>query len=691
MVDLNIDQITEEWNRLKDLFSSGAGIDSIKQKFVDFGSDLEKFKNGLPSISKGLKSVTDAADSFDTNSLGPSVSAWSDSLNRLKESTFKNNEELAVFAGKMISLTPIFTQRFPLPEAFKDIGKAAAGSTTQISEMLTTTLKLFGPELNALPMGKAITNMMTQNAERADFAKNFEQGFLMAASASGEFSKALKNVGTDLSGLSLKSEAYSNLVTNVANASGLSSSRVGEYAAMLRTIPGALDNFGGKSDMTVRDMNFLDASIKVAMGTGQSFETVMKDLTFSFDNFGTRGKKALEEVSRMQDISDSIGLPMDQMRRYTQDSASAFRLLGDNTQGAIDIMGRFGPAFQQSGMGPSAIQEVVSGITSGISKMNTAQKAFLSAQTGGSGGLQGAFQIDLAIKQGKLGDVYKKVEENLRKQFGGNIVTLDQAAGDSRSAGQFQRQIQLLRSPAMGGIAKDDDSAIRIIEAMAKGQTGTLAQKTPQDTLSNALKTGDKLEERQNSLLTQANNWAERQASIQSIIAYNTARGSAGNAGPLADYLSQLRKQSTLAGKELQPVIGQGAQGGRSVDDVMKDAMGGAGDTFSDLKDHASGMYNYYRGELNKVTGAMNEPRAIASPGEFAQKTIDRADKQSNHQNLSKNNNQSASKVDVSITTVCNVCQRHIATEEADKAAKNAINHYHDKGQVSNYHPGQTF
>lgn len=701
MAEINIDQITEEWKVLKDLFESGAGIDAIKQKLSGLGQDLNKFKSGLPSVGQEFKNVTDTANALGSVKLGPSLENWTDKFNRLKESAFDSNEELAVFAGKMLMLTPLATQRLPLPEAFKSIGDAAASSTAQISSMLNTTLKLFGPELSKLPLGDEIAKLLAQNAARADFAQNFENGFLMAASSSGEFSKSLQGVGQDLSGLSLKTEAYSNLVTTVADASGLSSTKVSEYAGMLRKIPGALDNFDNKSDMTIRDMHYLDAAIKVAAGTGQSFETVMGDLSFSFNELGTRGKKALDEVARMQSISDAVGLPMDKMRSYTQASAKEFKILGDNTQGAIDIMARFGSAFKDSGMGPEAIQEVVSGITRGISQMGTAQKAFLSSQTGGASGLQGAFQIDLALKQGKLGDVYKKVEDNLRKQFGGNVVTLEQASTDSKAAGQYQKQIQFVRSSAMGGIAKDDASAMKILDAFSKGQGGKLGEtKSPEKAFADATKIGEKLQERQNNLMTIANNWAERQAQIQSIIAYNTAR-QAGNAGPLANYLQDLKKQSGMAAKEMKPISGQGLQGGRSVDDVMKEAYQGVGDKLSEIRSGAKQVFSKYQEDLGTFKNAftpgekpMEEntlQRRPTTSNEFAQRSLDNTDKIANATvETPAHSKQKDSKVNVAVTTVCAVCQHKIAQEEGSKAAKAAIDHYHQKGQMGSYHAGQT-
>jgi hypothetical protein len=693
MADLNIEAITEEWKKLRELFDSGVGIDKLKEKFNQFGADLSLFKSNLPQLGDNIKSVSKSIGDLSASDLSNSLSSWSDGFDSLKEKVFAADEELGIAAGKMLMLSGIATKRLPLPDAFKSIGDAAASSTVQISKMLDTTLKLLGPELST--KGKGIAGLLSENAGRADFAKNFESGFLMAASASGEFSEALRGVGTDLSGLSQKSEAYSNLITNVANVSGLSGTKVGEYAAMLRKIPGALDNFNGTADSTVRDMHYLDAAIKVAAGTGQSFETVMTDLSFSFDSFGTHGKKALEEVARMQSVSDAIGLPMSQMRQYTQSSATEFKLLGDNVQGAIDIMARFGPAFRESGMGPEAIKEVVGGITQGISRMGTAQKAFLSAQTGGASGLQGAFQIDLALKQGNLGDVYKKVESNLKKQFGGNVVTLEQAATDSRAAGQYQKQVQYLRSPAMGGIAKDEQSAMRILDAFSKGQGGKLAeQKTPDKALGDALKTGDKLQERQNSLLTQVNNWAERQAQIQSIIAYNTSR-LAGNDGPLASYLKDLKKDSTLAAKELKPVTGQGMEGGRTVDDVMRDSFHSAGDKFAELKDQAKGLFENFEDnfKVNRETSIPNETRTIATPTEYAARSVTNADKLAARNNVAGKINVPVNqnhKVDVAVTTVCSECQRKIAREEAGKISKDSINHYHRKGQVGDYHAGQT-
>ena len=125
-----------------------------------------------------------------------------------------------------------------------------------------------------------------QLAGLAQPARDFEAGLLASAGSSGELGDMLKDLGSDLSGLEQKSVAFAALTEQIGNANNLSATQVGKYAAQLRQIPGALSVDPIK--IAGKEMDVLSASIKVAAGTGQSFEAVFKtmnDVYRKFRNF----------------------------------------------------------------------------------------------------------------------------------------------------------------------------------------------------------------------------------------------------------------------------------------------------------------------------------------------------------------------------------------------------------------------
>jgi hypothetical protein len=707
--ELSLEQVKEleaAYTRLKSLIEGGANITLIKDQLNSMGGGFSKLSDSTVKATKNLSDLTKQSSDFVKVGLDEATDGLGDSFEALKEKVKNSSDEMGLFLGKMLMLSPIATRRLPLPDAFDAIGKSAKGATGSIADMLKTTMNLFNTDFSSNSKLKAGFSILGANAERADFAKNYETGLLQSAAATGDFSEVLKSVGSDLSGLSLRTEAYSDLVVNVGNASGLSSKQVAEYASQLRVIPGALDNFKDGSGKAVADMHYLDAAIKTSVGTGQDFSTVISDLSFQFETLGTKGAPALELVSRMQSASDTLNMPLEKIRDYVRTSAEAFKFLGDNAQGAINIMGELGPSLRRSGLGPSAINELVKGVTSGISQMSTAQKAFLSAQTGGSGGLQGSFQIDLMLRQGKIDEVFNKVGQNLKQQLGGTIVSLEDAAKDSGAAAQFQRQLALVKSPAMGGIAKTDNQAMRILEALAGKEKGDVANlKSPEAAFKDAMGVGDKLQDRQNNLLVQANNWAERQAQIQSIIAYNTSRSLIGSeSGGLAQYLRSNKMMAGQDAKDLNILTGTGTGGGQNVDQRLKETYAKMEDFAGTVKDkltkaveaqteipkekdgvqvRADGMVD------NRPIPKINQLSPPPNMVQYASANVDQTQQVIEQQNMrgeqQKNNNQQQqqnkeSNVNVSLT--CPQCQKM----NTIKAAQDVVGHYHGATEQSYIH-----
>lgn len=695
-----VKQLQEAYERLKKLAESGATMTQLKDQLHSFGDLL---KNSGTSAAEAARNIANLAGNSDelhkkVRELVGGITDMTQWVDELAQKFGMSGEDLAKFSVQMVSLTGMFTKHLPVPEAFSKIGENAKSSTQSMQELLDTSLKFIGmPEGNFSTFLKGVT-------QRGDFAKQFEAGFLTAASASGEFTEVLETLGNDLSGLSLKTDVSSKLFQTIGNSAGVSSTKVAEYAASLRTIPGALDNFHDSAGLVVENMHFLDAAMKIASGTGQTFDQVLTQMQTMFDNLGLKGKPALEVIARMQNVSDAANIPLAQMREYTNRATESFKFLGENAEGAISVMAELGPALQRSGLGPNAIRDLVQGVTSGISEMKTAQKSFLSAQTGGPGGLQGAFQIDLMLRQGKLDEVFQKVQQNLKQQFGGTIVSLEEAAKDAGAAAQFQRQIALVKSPALGGIAKSDAEAMRVLEAISAKDRGigpSREIKSPADAFKDAVSTGDKIRDRGNTILTKINNLAERSAQIQSIIAYNTTRMAVGYEGPLANYLQGQMREDMAEASKLKPLTGQGGAGGRSVDQILTDAAQTVSGALSDLPDTVKSMFDIaptpaptaMPGETPKVLGMnLREP---VSPAQAATRTMEAAERiQAGPGRINpgapgigpdgrvRANN--GMKVDVAVTTAsCSVCQGKIAAQ----AAESAIRHYHEANNQANRTP----
>lgn len=692
MVEVNANDIVSALEELKELASNGVGLDVLQDYIRKAVDQLKLGRDGSDKLKEGLIQLKTSVIDLKTVDWGSELEKWGQALSLVKERIHETLPGIGTLATEIALLSPQLIERSEIPKAFEVIGDAAEGTSAKLNEAFMSMLKLIDPDLTKTKTAQYLANLSAY----AEAGKKFETGLVMSAAATGQLADVIGLTGENIDFLSLKSEAFSDMTVKIGNASGLSAAQVAKYAKELMAIPGALVDTDKPGEIAGQKIHYLDAAMKVATGTGQTFEQVMEDLSFSFENMGVKGEPALEFAARMQNASQAMGMPLKFVKQYTEEAASAFNMFAEDTkaaanmsQSAINIIGRLGPALQQSGLGPKAVSDVVKGVTDGIARMDTAQKAFLSSQTGGPGGLQGAFQIDQMLAEGKIDQVFDKVKQNMMQQLGSPIVTRSEAAASPEAAAQFQKQIMFMMSPAMGGMAKDQASAVKLLEAMASGKTelpDTLQEKDK--ALQNALERGTKLQDRGNNILVRIANASERMAALQAIVSYDKSRqvGGSENIG-FQRSLFDLKGQAASAAM-LDPLTGQGLDGGRRMREVVADTFNKPGENIADSIDSALGYFssmgqsliNETRNNVNPVPGAFGiDPGSLRSPSQLTSRSLERQEKV--RSNVQEPQKQTPQLVNVAVTTVCSTCQRKVAADEASKL----IAHNHDQNIRQNF------
>lgn len=628
----------------------------------------QKTEVAVKKIKEKTKEATEAVKEFGAETI-KSIQSFNNidsaAIDSLIKKTSRSNEELVAFGSQSLLVQQTLKKGFS-PEAFSSIGEAAKESTSNINETLDSVNKLLGIDINKdNPIAKTLRSAESL-IKLGDSTREFEMGLISTAAASGQLGDLLESVGDDFNGLILKSEQFSRITYELANASGLGQKQVAGYAKELMTIPGAMDTVVKSQEEGIADMHLLDATMKIGVGSGVGFTQTMKDLSFQYSELGTTGKQALDYTARLSAVSQELKMPMENVRSYTEGAARSFRYLGDNTQSAINIFERFAPTLQKGGLGVRAVSDLIGGVTQNISQMGIAQKSFLSSQTGGPGGLQGGYQVELLMKQGKVDDVYKKVEQSLRKQFGGRIVTLEEAAADNRAAGQFTKQVQMLtQGPTK--IASSDQEAYRILDVLAKGGPEKAGPKTDSETaFRSALKVGDELQERQTNILSKIENETQRGTQLASISAYNLTRLALGTEREgMQTVISASRDKSseTLgtaeAGKLFTGVTH--LEGGQTPAEVIKDYFGDfeaqTRDGKSMITEFFSNFTNIGKEEINKIL-----PEGFGSQISAAAK-----------QKASEAKDAVKDKVEVTVQTICEKCNLQTARTEATRIAGQTV------------------
>ncbi len=394
-------------------------------------------------------------------------------------------------------------------DLYVELGGAAGKSFHGFNEQTKSVLDSLGATESAL--GKTLLAL----SQNADNAIRVQKGYLSLAASTGELGQVFNAAGDELENLGTLVAAQGNNMLASAAATSSSMTQVQGWYKALGSIPGALKEVVNSNEAGAETTSMLTAAIKVAHGTGREFEDVMKDITEAYDKYGLKGEAALRFSVRMTDVSNSLGARMSTVTTALNNVASAFGGMVDQGESAgrmmdgnTNIMNKYASALKETGISGDRAAGIAASMVTEISKLNVAQKALLSAQTGGPGGLLGSVQIDRLIREGKTEEVVGLVQKAMTRQLG-PIITQEEVKTEA-DAERFTAQKLMLQQGPLGALAKDEDSAARLLEAMKAGKIEDFKLPTADKTVQKAMEQGTKIEETTTTEFTRLYNFFEQ-------------------------------------------------------------------------------------------------------------------------------------------------------------------------------------
>jgi hypothetical protein len=414
-------------------------------------------------------------------------------------------------------------------EAYKGIGTqdAALGMNTfsnQITNVISAIsdigpLKNFASHLNITKQeqdkaGSSLSAWKTlilgtlgNLTTGADNVARLRTGFVSLAASTGELGKVYGAAGPHLNNINAILQQQSSIMLRTAEATNVPIDMVEQYYSQLGTIPGALSATVTAGGVTT---NLLTASIKMAAGTGRDFKSVAEDMRNAVINYGVGGQAALEFTNRMSVLSNKLGIDLHTVRdglntvtgaigAYVDVGAAANRM----TSEISSVMQQYTSSLMGTGLSGRHAIEIFKQFTNTIGGLRLEQKALISQTTGGPGGFMGAFQIEQLVRSGNTIELVKKVRESLRAQMAGPIVTQEEAAKSETAAATMMGQIQTLMSGPFQSLAKDQSSAIRLLEAMRAMDEGkSVDDKSIGDDLKESMDKGSDLQDKTRTILS---------------------------------------------------------------------------------------------------------------------------------------------------------------------------------------------
>lgn len=371
-----------------------------------------------------------------------------------------------------------------------------------------------GSALKAL-MGNQIATFV----QSADNVVKLRDSYFQLMAASGGLGATLERSGTNFRNVNLLVQEQMDKINGASKATGIAKEDIVKYYTELGRIPGALSEQIKTTNAAGGTLDRLTATTRLASATGRNFIDVVADTKNALHAYNLTGADALTFVARMTELSSKFGMELSDTQGFMNTTANTFRFIGNEAEGSARMFNKLMTAFKETGLSARASTELIQGITNSVSNLSIAQKSFLSAQTGGPGGLVGGFQIEKMLRDGKIDEVFEKMRTQMTRQFG-KIVSIDEAANSPQAAAQLVRQRAMLQQGPLGQFAKSDAEAQRILDAFAKGQkidVKELGKGT--DILNKNLETGKAWQDQTLSVFTSIDNTIENIRDSAGIIA----------------------------------------------------------------------------------------------------------------------------------------------------------------------------
>lgn len=481
-------------------------------------TNLSSFKEIMGSASEFIKdfsgSTRTARESFALINL--SILGVRESFNKLSNVDLGDVNLLA---------DEVSTDQFvgSVLKSLKDGGVSAVGGL--FSNMFGSSVGKAAED--AAQKGTDVLVGFTKNVVTSvDNVRRLTTAQMQLAAATGTIDEVFRAAGPGLQSLNPLLLEQQSKIDNLSHAYGINNNIVQEYWSTINKIPGALNSTVKGYESSTSRVSALQGAILLATGAGRSFKEVADDM-HSAIRFGAKDMDmATTFTSRISEITNNYGLELKDVRNHLIDLGNGFRFFGDQTLGATHLVNSYVGAIKETGVSGNVALEIVGQMTDGVGKLTLAQKAFLSAQTGGPGGLMGAFQIEKELRDGGIDTVFEKVRESMRKQMG-EFVTLDEAATSRQAAAQLTKQIQILKAGPLGKFAQDDQSAIRILEGFKNLESGESIVKEigggedGQASRRDMMRRGNDLLQRNNDPVTRSNRTLERQSNMSMIPTFN--------------------------------------------------------------------------------------------------------------------------------------------------------------------------
>ena len=551
-------------------------------------SDIDEWKRSFESLG------TKAAEVF--NNITSDLKVWTnvcnDATTYIKD-FFKAIEEGDATAEenltKLISLTAMFTT-----EAAKSLGQFSA-EANKITES-------YKDVLNLVPVaGEAFAKV----AQKADFAKGFENSFMSAMAKVGEMDKVLAS-GMSFENMNGRMRENMDKLVLISDSAatkmgmGMSES-ISKTMKLIESIPDAYDKtykIAGKEH--VQAMQLLET---VARGTGQTYDSVAAVGHQMFMTWNTDAKEAASRFSLISSAANDTNIPFERLRDTVQGIDQDFRMWGRSADGTIGMLKQINEILKEQGLGANAVLEIQKSLASSAERMSFDKKAFFGMEAGiGGGAAHAGLEVENMVQKGDWGKLIGMMQDVVGNMGGnGQVMNMQEALATPGGADIYLQQRMALQQ--FSGIG-DAGMLNRIMDIMNKTQLGEAPDQDGMLALENAFNKGNTIQQHQYNDLTRIANKLENGKILVAFEALEQQQNLTGAGGKEDLYLKAQALAETKTAGHFDTLS-------RSVINDFKGLLG-------DLRGMVVNSKDILDQQLNKAKGALEDKRLAREADELA-------------------------------------------------------------------------
>jgi len=403
---------------------------------------------------------------------------------------------------KGFDIAPLNTFSGQLTSILEVMGRQGNKDVGTLTNLFTSAFGTVIPD----SVSKTVTGIETfllQTAKSADNALRLQNALFKMGAVTGDLNKVLSDAGGEFENMNDLLMRHQKMITDTAAASGTSTAVIEEYWAALGQIPKALESQVTSARDSGKQVSMLDATMQYAAGSGRDFMSVIADLKDAHIKMGVEGEAALKFTARMGELANNNNVEFSVMHDALSKASDDIKNFGGEgmrtgevMEGVVKIMNNYLGALKETGVSGATAVGMIQTMTNSMLGLDVAQRAFLSQQAGGAGGLRGAFQIEQMIREGKGAEVMAEMQKSIEQMTGGRMVSVEEAAGSEEAANRAVMQRQMIMSGPLGKLAGDEQGAARIAEMFAAKSAGTVTgEELAADVLQKPMEDGLKFQE----------------------------------------------------------------------------------------------------------------------------------------------------------------------------------------------------